>query len=349
MPHLILYVTAGCNLRCKHCFYWENIENFDPKKELSLEEIRKISKNLGHLHYLSLTGGEPLLRSDLPEIVRAFYENNQLKHLALHTNGFLPEKTEALARQLIKEFPEMIVTFSLSLDQVGEKHDEIRGRKSAFDNLVSTIGLLKPLAVSHHNFDINVNTVFSTYNQEDIFKVHDYIENQLGCYQALCLVRGESKNKDAGQVDLDRYREISDHLEKAETGRRHRFPFALTGKLIDQVIKDLVLRTVKEEKMIIPCLSGKKSLVIYQDGGVYPCELLGKGYGNIREYDYSVKKILATRTAKEINRHIKDRKCHCTFECPLPLNIIYSPQGLYWLFKKYMNYLALRYLPSVRR
>jgi MoaA/NifB/PqqE/SkfB family radical SAM enzyme len=166
----------------------------------------------------------------------------------------------------------------------------------------------------------------------------------LGCYHALCLVRGDSKNRQARQVDLDKYRAICDHLERVETQRAHRFPFSLTGKLIDQVIKDIVIRTSKEKRMLLPCLSGKRSIVIQQDGEVHPCELLDRGYGNIRDYNYDIDAVLSTPTAKEINQFIKDRKCYCTFECTLPLGIIYSPRGLYWLFRKYVNYLLLRVL-----
>lgn len=337
-PHLIFFITSNCNLRCKHCFYWKNISKFNPKNELSFEEIKNISKNFDHIHYLTITGGEPMLRKDLFEIIKTFYENNEIKHLALHTNGYLSKKVHEISKKLIEEFPNMITTISLSLDNLDNKHDKIRERKNAFKNLITTIKLLKPLLINK-NFDININSVFSSYNQDDIDKIHNFVENEMKAHHAICLVRGDAKNKTAKNVDIEKYRRISKHLEKIEPKRKHNFPFSLTSKLIDQIIKDLVIKTLKEKRMILPCLAGKKSIVISEQGEVYPCELLNKSFGNIKNYNYDIKKIMNTERYREINKFIKDKKCYCTFECILPLNIIYSLRGLFYLFKKYLNYL----------
>ena len=64
---LIFFVTSKSNLLCKHCFYWEELNL--PKNELSLEEIEKVARSLPNLLTVSLTGGEPYLRPDLPQIV----------------------------------------------------------------------------------------------------------------------------------------------------------------------------------------------------------------------------------------------------------------------------------------
>ena len=105
--HLILYVTARCNARCKHCFYWEEINSAKKDNELSLDEINRISKNLGRVKLLSITGGEPTLRSDLPQIVHTFHVNNKIDHVALHTNGFFSERTRDMAVQIVKENPKI--------------------------------------------------------------------------------------------------------------------------------------------------------------------------------------------------------------------------------------------------
>jgi len=67
---LIFFVTSRCNLLCRHCFYWEELNK--KKGELELPEIEKIAKSLPNLLTVSLTGGEPYLRPDLPEIASAF-------------------------------------------------------------------------------------------------------------------------------------------------------------------------------------------------------------------------------------------------------------------------------------
>ncbi|MEK7072359.1 MAG: radical SAM protein, partial [Patescibacteria group bacterium] len=92
--YAILYVTARCNAKCKMCFYWQDIDQARQDQELSLDEIEKISHSMGFLQYLTLTGGEPTLRSDLPQIARIFDRNNNLQFLSIPTNSTLVDGDE---------------------------------------------------------------------------------------------------------------------------------------------------------------------------------------------------------------------------------------------------------------
>jgi organic radical activating enzyme len=74
---LNILVTSVCDMRCTHCFFTEELDD-RPRKKLQMKanEIARISETLGgNLGVLVLAGGEPFTRKDLPEIVRAFYEN----------------------------------------------------------------------------------------------------------------------------------------------------------------------------------------------------------------------------------------------------------------------------------
>ncbi len=64
--YLILFVNNICQLRCDMCFYWDSMQV--KTTQLTLEEIEKLAKSLPNLLQLTLTGGEPSLRKDLPEI-----------------------------------------------------------------------------------------------------------------------------------------------------------------------------------------------------------------------------------------------------------------------------------------
>ena len=68
---LTLFVTSRCNIRCKMCFYWEPVEN-KSTHEITLEEVDKISKSMPNFFWLLISGGEALVRKDLPEIVETF-------------------------------------------------------------------------------------------------------------------------------------------------------------------------------------------------------------------------------------------------------------------------------------
>lgn len=86
------YITARCNLTCEQC----NIiyANSDVR-ECSLDEIERIAENLAKVGtaIVLLTGGEPFVRQDLPEIVRAF--SSRGIHVRMQTNGLATEQAIA--------------------------------------------------------------------------------------------------------------------------------------------------------------------------------------------------------------------------------------------------------------
>jgi GTP 3',8-cyclase len=99
MGSLRVSVTDRCNLRCQYCMP-ENDYLWLPREELlTFEEITRLvgfftDLGVGDIH---LTGGEPLLRRDLPQLIRLLARNPQLKDLALTTNGILlAEQAQAL-------------------------------------------------------------------------------------------------------------------------------------------------------------------------------------------------------------------------------------------------------------
>lgn len=99
---LRLSVTDRCNFRCRYCMPRENFASdheFLPRAELlSFEELSRLVRVLGgKLRKVRLTGGEPLLRKDLPELVRLLKRETGLP-LALTTNGvLLPKLASKLA------------------------------------------------------------------------------------------------------------------------------------------------------------------------------------------------------------------------------------------------------------
>src|SRR5713226_7484292 len=91
-------VTDRCNLRCRYCMPEEEYVWLPREELLTFEEIAVVGlfTELG-VEDVRLTGGEPLLRKDLPLLVRMLARNPQIKDLALTTNGvLLAEQARAL-------------------------------------------------------------------------------------------------------------------------------------------------------------------------------------------------------------------------------------------------------------
>src|SRR6266550_9080918 len=84
-------ITDKCNFRCTYCMPAEGLPWLKKAEILSYEEIERVARvavNLG-IEQIRLTGGEPLVRRDVPELIRLLQRIEGLRSLSLTTNGLL--------------------------------------------------------------------------------------------------------------------------------------------------------------------------------------------------------------------------------------------------------------------
>src|SRR6187397_3562965 len=89
-PFLVLFINSICNMKCEHCFYWQELNQRD---DLTTAEIVRLSESLGPIENLNLSGGEPFLRRDFSEICRQFIRHNTVRQIYVPTNGWYTQKT----------------------------------------------------------------------------------------------------------------------------------------------------------------------------------------------------------------------------------------------------------------
>src|SRR6202023_3702487 len=77
-PFMIVFINSICNLTCEHCFYWRNLNQ---RNDLSFEEFRSLSGDLGQFEILNLSGGEPFIRAEFADICLLFTETNGVKQI----------------------------------------------------------------------------------------------------------------------------------------------------------------------------------------------------------------------------------------------------------------------------
>jgi MoaA/NifB/PqqE/SkfB family radical SAM enzyme len=125
------HIIDRCNLRCKHCYQ----DNFSSKRELDIYRLRKIADNListmekwGTKLDIAITGGEPLLKKELFDLISYLNGSNAIGNLSLITNGtILSDFFEKLEK--FKKLKEI----KISLDGISEKtNDWIRGKGTFF-------------------------------------------------------------------------------------------------------------------------------------------------------------------------------------------------------------------------
>jgi radical SAM protein with 4Fe4S-binding SPASM domain len=323
--YIVLFVTARCNLKCKMCFYWKKTEVADENIELQLEEIEAISKSFGYIANLAISGGEPFLRDDLDRICHAFYKNNDLRFMNIPTNGSLPDKIVSTTEKILKLCRMATVAIELSMDGVGETHDFIRGSYGAFDNLKETHNRLLKLKKKYDNLWLKINTTFSYYNQDCIHNIISYIKEEMAVDDFyIAMLHGNPKEPMARNFSLDKYINYIKLLEEDSSFRKN----GLLGKLLFSMRKMLsreVINVMRHGKFSSPCTALRKIIVIDEVGNVFPCETITDKIGNLRNFNYDIRKIIYSKKRYDLERKYKiSSGCNCNWGCAIFNNIIYD-------------------------
>jgi len=339
VQYLILFVTSRCNARCKMCFNWAALEN-PASADLTLAEIQALSRTTPDLVQLTLSGGEPFLRDDLVEIIAAFHQNTGIRQITLPTNALLTDRIAAAVEAILDSFPRLAVNLDLSIDGVGAEHDEIRGRPGLYEHVLKTYRAAIEMKKRRPQLRLGMSAVLSRFNRDSIIATLDEMDREFAFDRhEVMLARGSTRESSATEVSIDDYEQahrwIKQH-DRAGSG-------SLFGRVNYQMallMRESLMRTVREDRMILPCLAGSKLLVVEADGKVRPCEILHTLYpegrpeqgladfelGNLRENGLDLRKIMASDQTRRVVEFIRDSRCHCTFECALFNSLVFNPR-----------------------
>jgi MoaA/NifB/PqqE/SkfB family radical SAM enzyme len=333
-PHptyLILYVTARCNARCQMCFYWQNL-NKQHDLELTLDEFSKISSKMNRLIQLSIAGGEPTLRKDLPQICQLFIRNNDVKYITLPTNGINTQDIVGHVEQIATENPQTHLRVSVSLDGPQEVHDEIRGVPGAYVKAYATFQEIKKMKASFKNLSVDIASVLQNLNQDILYDFVKYVHaNMSPDNHMVMLTRGNPRMTSTNNIILNRYHEILE-LKKSLDKIAESRPLSKIIRILNEQSCDVVEKVAGGQGFQISCYAGKKLVVISEKGEVFPCELLPNSFGNLRDHQYSLKEIFSLPAYRKQLQFISKNRCHCTFECAINLSILYA-------WKRYLSML----------
>jgi len=335
--YLILEVTSRCNLKCRHCFNWRRQESVKAAEELTLEEFRRLSANLRSIYYLSVTGGEPTLRDDLPDIVSQFCKTNRVRVINLHTNGFDTGTIVSQVERILSARNGSFLRVSVSIDDVGSVHDDIRGVAGSYDRAKATIERLAEVRSRTNSMSVEVASVVSTANAATFPNIYSTLVDSLPVDLVnIALVRGDSREEAYKNVPLDQYESIirfkNQYLDKHYPKKGL---LARGQKALNQITNLVSLENIREKTQVVPCQAGSRGIQISSTGDVFPCEMLDFSFGNLRQSDFDIKEMLLSPKAREIRAFIRARKCYCSFECMIPLSIVYSPRS----FPRLLNYM----------
>jgi MoaA/NifB/PqqE/SkfB family radical SAM enzyme len=328
--YFVFFVSDYCNARCKHCLLAEH-EPSKKKNELTIDEIARVSASMDDMLFFTPTGGEPFLRRDLAEIVRIFHRNNHAANVGIPTNGSLTGRVIETTRDMLDTCPGLDLHVDVSIDGIGQEHDEIRQFPGLFDRAVRTYQELRLLEKHYPNFSTCVEITVSAFNQDHLLELYDYLTHTLGVNTVFTLLtRGAPRDPGAKDLDIRKYEELHAALERDNKARilsgYYKMPFSdlLNAKRI--VRPHIIAKTVRERRFQIPCYAGSLGGAMFSEGQVLPCELhIDRAIGNVRDFDYDFKKLWYSPRADEIRKYIHDTQCFCTYECFLTINILFNP------------------------
>ena len=314
-PVVVWNATRRCNLKCVHCY--SSSQNRRYSDELSTEEGKALIADLASFGspVLLFSGGEPLMREDLPELVRFAVESGM--RAVISTNGTLITKERAAV------FAKIGLSYmGISLDGVGEIHDRFRGVPGAFDAAVKGIRNCREAGIK-----VGVRFTITGENSGEIPAIFDFIEQEnipRACFYHL-VYSGRGSALMNSDLTHDRTREVVDLIMDRT---RDLFDRGLPKEIltVDNHADGpyLYLRLLREDperaaevltllKMNEGNSSGRGIGCVSWDGEVHADQFWREiSFGNVRKRAFSE---IWTDTSNELMAKLKDKKQYVTGRC----------------------------------
>ena len=187
------------------------------------------------------------------------------------------------------------------------------------------------------NLVLDANSVFTARSENTLKDTLIHLnENFDFDNMSITFARGDISDESLKQTSREKYEEINHLLESLKRGKETRFLYPIWRGVRDVSRRNLI-RTVFDDEFVAPCVAGRKIIVVSETGEVLPCEILGRSMGNLRDYNFNLKKLLASSANKELQKWIVTSECKCSFECALTSNVAWNiteyPQLLISTFK----------------
>lgn len=335
--HLTLFVTGRCNLRCRHCFHWKEVAaGVAGPSAAQVDQLAASCARMGPLLWVSFGGGEPFLRRDLPALARSFGSRG-LRHLAIPTNGLVEERQHEAVAQILHENPELYLSVAISFDGPPAIHDAIRQCAGGHARSMASLHALKEQranlpAEQRARLGLGILVTLTSENQHALSAHLEELVRELAPDNVtLNLARGTALDEALLKVDLTRYRElVATKARLIASGALPYFAFPLARLAVarDQAMYAHVERVASGDRSShLPCTAASLSAVIFENGSLQPCEILGRELGNLNDVDWDLERLWNANQAKELRRDIERTRCACTWECAQADNVLFNPRA----------------------
>ena len=318
--NITVSVTNKCNSRCLTCNIWKfySERSAQAERELTVKEYEKIFASLGKSPFwVSLSGGEPFLRDDLPAICKEVVEKCCPSIINIPSNGLLRNTIGQKTKEILEIASPASLIINLSMDGLWGRHDRIRGVPGNFDTLLETYRDLTLLKHTYPQLHIGIHSVVSRYSVDDLFEVYEYVKTMKPDSYITEVAEERSELFNIGEritPDPTTYSNLVDELSRRiKEDEKASRKIAEAIKVLRLVYYKIAARVLTEQRQVIPCYAGFVSCQISPFGDVWPCCVLGysRSMGNLRDVDYDFSSIWFSERADEIRKEIKAGRCAC--------------------------------------
>lgn len=276
LNYVLLEVTDDCNFSCEHCRVGKIGVIKDPLTYSEIKDLIIQATQLG-AKVITFSGGEPLLRNDIIEIVN--FASSQGLKTRIQSNGYL------LTPDLIKRLKSAgLNTFGTGLDgSCAEIHNKLRRNPLAFEKAISAI----KLAISE-GIEVHVETTVTNYNKNDIEEIIN-LAKELGASTFLCrcvVLAGKASNKlmiskTENKLFLEKVCKKKYSLDNITITSQDPLYHLVDFKLMNQLKEKY--GPLDSSKFCGGCVAGFNSLNVKSNGDVQICTFLPIIIGNIRK------------------------------------------------------------------
>ncbi|MBL7169085.1 radical SAM protein [Candidatus Bathyarchaeota archaeon] len=332
LPTMIanLAITYRCQCRCRTCNIWKKEET--EREELALEEYHALFESnmdvLREVRSIQITGGEPFMRRDLPELVSTIHASLPDCTFWIPTNGMNPRAVEEATKEMLEHLKGRGVGVSVSVDGMGPTHNVQRGVVGSFRKAMETLRRLSALREEHPRLGLTVGMTLTPQNYREASEVYP-LARRFGADFSMRPVNFSDiyyRNMDerrplddvSGEL-LPLIRTIARDTVKRK-GIIHSAPTLRYMQGIVDYIRDPTYRS-------LPCAAGEDSFFLDPYGDVYPCIFVDEKMGNIREEQLA--DLWWTDAASSLRERISRGDCPgCWVECETYREIYRERTGL---------------------
>ena len=304
-------VTYRCNARCTMCNRYKCPSK--PEEELSVETIKKLPK----MYFTNITGGEPFIREDLPDIVRELYKKSD--RIVISTNGFFTDRII----KLCEEFPN--VGIRISIEGLEETNNKIRGLDDGFNKGYST---LKKLVEMKHP-DVGFGMTVQDANAKDLVELYK-LSDELNMEFATASLHNSFYFVEAKNIIHDRpmvakeFEKLINELLKSNSPKKWFRAYFNHG----------LINYIYGQKRLLPCDMAFDTFFIDPYGDVMPCNGTKdkEVMGNLNEQTWE--ELWNSEQAEKVRNKVR----HCDRQCwmigsvsPAMHKYIWKPA--WWVFR----------------